>query len=271
MLVDSGDGYQNPTIDFSTNKVSPSASWSLAFGLCSLLFTFLLLGGGHELALALSIPAIILGHVGLVRIRHSQGKQKGRLEAIMGLCLGYAVTLFCVISVSIFGSHSVHSRLSKVQAMRTSMELVNAIVAFKGEYRRWPKTQTLKGDTKVATDDSNGLMAMLVGVSPGPDLNRLGRRHISFFSAKKARHKTSQGLYVDHDKVRLNDPWGNPFIVIYDTSYDGEIEVPQPDGSLSILSSQVAVISRGRDGKVGTKDDILAIEQDGLSKSLFAP
>jgi hypothetical protein len=62
------------------------ASWSLALGVTSII-----------LSIFTALPAIICGHVALVRIKKSKGTLGGRGMATTGTILGYVFTVFFVI------------------------------------------------------------------------------------------------------------------------------------------------------------------------------
>ena len=77
---------------------------SLALGVAAFLhFLF------QPLAL-LAIPAIVCGHLALVRISRSDGQLRGRREAIVGLGLGYLLligtaVLLTLVATGALGSH----------------------------------------------------------------------------------------------------------------------------------------------------------------------
>lgn len=150
------------------------------------------------------------------------------------------------------------------KARQTATGLRTALMNYYTEYKHFPQLQDEKVDTKVMTDGSSGLITALLAVPDADATEKLNRRRILFFSTKKARSKNSFGLYFDGSSYRLNDPWGNPFVVVYDSNYDNKIEVPNSDGNgTQEIHVPVAVWSYGPNGVPGKgegrrNDDIYA-------------
>ena len=55
----------------------------------------------------LAIPAIVCGHLALARIRRSEGRLKGRREAILGLVLGYTLLIGTAVLVTLMASGAI--------------------------------------------------------------------------------------------------------------------------------------------------------------------
>lgn len=69
--------------------------WSMVIGIAAVPIS--ICAGKWGLApLALGGVAVVLGIVALARIRHSQGGQKGRAQAVLGIVLG---VLLCLVGI----------------------------------------------------------------------------------------------------------------------------------------------------------------------------
>lgn len=164
--------------------------------------------------------------------------------------------------------HQVNKQTRKTMALKTGTELRSAMTNYYSEYKRFPSQDALNstsssgnGDISVTTDGSSGLIAGLISVPENDVARTLNPRRILFFTTRKAKTPASGGIWVDDDEVRLNDPWGEAYHVLWDANYDNVIEVPSRKGEGSEdLYATVAVWSTGPDkaegkGEGSTKND----------------
>ncbi|MEM7010692.1 MAG: hypothetical protein AAF585_04330 [Verrucomicrobiota bacterium] len=127
---------------------------------------------------------------------------------------------------------------------------------YRTEYRQFPPLRNEGADTKVITDGSDGLISALMAIPEAASASKLNKRGILFFSGKKAKTEIGFGIYFDGSSHRLNDPWGNPFVIVYDSNYDNKIEVPDRDGDgTQEIHANVAVWSYGPNGVPGKGED----------------
>ncbi|MDP4719761.1 MAG: hypothetical protein NWR51_02310 [Akkermansiaceae bacterium] len=54
----------------------------------------------------------------------------------------------------------------------------------------------------------------------------------------------------------LYDEWGNPFTVFLDTDADGVLDLKLDMRETRLEGRKVAAVSPGKDGKLGTADDV---------------
>lgn len=161
--------------------------------------------------------------------------------------------------------HQVMKSMRKTQATKTATELRTALMNYYTEYKRFPALQTSTStDTEVKTDESTGLITALMAVPDSQHTKQFNRRGILFFSTKTAKSKDGPGVWGSGSNYKLNDPWGMPYIVAYDSNYDNQIEVPSKvGGGKEPLFASVAVWSWGPNaeegkGKEKKNDDIYA-------------
>lgn len=158
--------------------------------------------------------------------------------------------------------HQVMKSMRKTQATKTATELRTALMNYYTEYKRFPAVQSAGGDTKLQTDGNTGLISALMAIKGATKTEQLNRRGILFFSTKKAKTEKSAGIWGSGTTFALNDPWGMPYTVVYDTNYDNQISVPKRDGSgEEPIFATVAIWSFGpnqEEGKGASKknDDV---------------
>jgi len=91
-----------------------------------------------------SIPAIILGHTALSKIRHSPVPMRGRSLAIAGLVLGYLNVLLIVLLIvaTIVGYNAINSMddANVAQAQAQIRNFKTALMAYQLKYNRFPST-----------------------------------------------------------------------------------------------------------------------------------
>jgi prepilin-type N-terminal cleavage/methylation domain-containing protein len=116
----------------------------------------------------------------------------------------------------------------------TAKQFAEAWTRYLQTYGEWPETIESGSDgTKVEATASH--------------LKLLNKKQ-TFFDTKE--RERSSGA-----KSGLRDSWGNMFAIWFDTDYDGQLE--NPFDSEVIVKAAVVVASPGKDGKYGTKDDIV--------------
>ena len=168
-------------------------------------------------------------------------------------------------------------RKAKVAAARTDMgNLKGAIIKYEADYSIYPTSNTNQTDTVLSTAQVTGInyngpvlnnndaLDILRNVNPANRTSNLGHprnpRHVQYIEFKPAKSSASQG--VDSNGI-LRDPWGNPYVIAMDTSYDDIATDPVYNADNHIKSS-VLIWSLGPDGKANgnaghedNKDNVL--------------
>ncbi len=150
----------------------------------------------------------------------------------------------------------VMTTMRKVQTENLAVDLRNGISTYSGDYNRLPFSDRANGgDLMLTTEESSGLIDVLLSAPGDPDAEKYNPRRTTFINGSHARTPRSRGIVAVGRDFRLNDSWGEPFRVYLDTNQDGHLEVPNPRGSGTItLFQPVAVISTGPDRELGPKD-----------------
>ena len=160
-------------------------------------------------------------------------------------------------SIAIPIGNEVMKRQRRLHATKIAVELRTALTNYYTEYRRFPALDPGSSrDTEVTTDGSKGLITALMAVPGAEPTLRLNRRGIQFFSTRPARSHRSPGVVKDGSGYKLNDPWGNPYIIVYDYDNDGQIEAPSLNGEgKELIPGTVAIWSHGPNQVLGKGTD----------------
>ncbi|GAA5118961.1 hypothetical protein GCM10023212_10230 [Luteolibacter yonseiensis] len=193
------------------------------------------------------IPAIVISHMAIARIRESGDSIKGRGRAENGLIMGYvfsiAIPVVLVASMKFNANLMRGYQISITQAHATSLE--STVDAFVEEYGRMPANGAT--DTTFVSDKDTTVLETLMAYEN--ILNPKEIRFLSFMEPEKS------GITFSADRLSvksLRDVWGGPFRIRLDLDEDGKIEV---NGEV-VDNRRVAVWSDGPDQKPGTSDDI---------------
>ncbi|MEM9236967.1 MAG: hypothetical protein AAGB14_09320 [Verrucomicrobiota bacterium] len=169
------------------------------------------------------------------------------LSAILGT-LGLAVFGLPVISLLFPQGHK--SPDSEV----LGIGLASAVENYYWEYNRLPEVD----GKKVETSSSAGikLLEILLALET-QDAQTQNSRSIVFFQAPEAKGGRGGIEYVGNDSVGgLYDSFGNPFTVVMNTGFVDTLEFEWGGKPVRLRGKQVAVMSVGKDGVEGTKDDV---------------
>ncbi len=192
-----------------------------------------------------SIPAVIIGHLALRRIKGSAGKLSGRKLAMAGLIIGYLGIVFMpiLIPVGFAAGNTAIGKGRDLQARSAAVSLDTSIDQFYTEYSAMP--------APVETTDT-ALDVSLVRTLTGED-RILNPRGIRFLSLRETASKKGGLDPVTH---RLNDPWGNGYQVIIDIHSTGALVVTRGGIKETVSGRKAVVYSLGADGIAGTTDDV---------------
>lgn len=169
-----------------------------------------------------------------------------------------AATLATVVVLAIIVES--RRRAEVQQAAADAVDLHEAVERYYSEYNILPDT----GAADFTTDSPAGrkLLSALIGD------NRHGESVRAVCLLRSSREDLA--LSASNRVARgFTDPWGNPYRVILDDDYDRRITVDAGDDQLRDYRGPALIVSRGRDGIAGTKDDIRS--QVGSPKAAPSP
>jgi prepilin-type N-terminal cleavage/methylation domain-containing protein len=167
----------------------------------------------------------------------------------------------------------VQNQAKKVQAKNDLTQIVTAVNAFYAEYGKYPLVTadtTITGTTTPSNADLfYSLRAVALGANaPVNGVPAINPRAIVFISPPDAKNQSQpKSGIATGPPVTVNgiliptgsfvDPWGTPYNVKIDGSYDNQLSNPYPDtdGSAGASTLQIGVISwsYGGDQAQGTK------------------
>lgn len=150
---------------------------------------------------------------------------------------------------------SVLERAKKVQAKNDLTQIVTAVNAYYTEYGKYPIATTENALDATQTAD---LFYTLRGVASGANSgNTQNTRQIVFMTPGNVKDTTNPRSGISSDG-QFYDPWGKPYQIAVDATYDTTIQNPYlPDTGAGPDEVRQGVIawSLGRDKQIGNAGD----------------
>jgi hypothetical protein len=147
---------------------------------------------------------------------------------------------------ALYADSQEESEAKKIESTNCVNQLVISCDAFFWRYQALPMATTSINDTEQATD--NQLMATLVGKRSAEKENP---KFLTFFRWKQAKAGNG-GLIIRNGKMRLTDPWGTPYRVVF--NYDNNNQLREPLEGKIISDQRVIAYSYGPDRMSGTPE-----------------
>lgn len=169
-----------------------------------------------------------------------------------------AIAVVVSVVYGLFASpHPIHGHPPEIRVRKAASELEKALEFYRLEYQRFPEIAESNSDFSGETPPD--LITALLAVRDHEATERLNRRRVQFFTARRAKKTNRIGIVKTSDgSFQLLDWWGQPYQLFLDTNEDGKIRIPKPNGNFRVADGQVFVISAGPDRVIGTKDDVFA-------------
>ena len=150
-------------------------------------------------------------------------------------------------SAGFAGGAAIMNKARKTSAQATAVSIAQAVDNFYTEYSALPAMSDSPSETTPLVTSSSGSGIGILKILSGEDLNSQNPRKIRFFSGKEAKSKRDGVVYSGSSIDALLDPWGQPFYIMMDYTYDEELSVkPGISGTDATLRGRrVAVYSSG--------------------------
>jgi len=144
------------------------------------------------------------------------------------------------------------TRKSSALAIATSIE--SSVNNFYSEYGSLPDV-----GSRLRTGSKEGFrfLSILLG-NEGSHGNWQYTRGYMLLTVKKARDYKGGLMFVPGTNMPdgLFDPWGNPYVVLLDPGYTGNLHFKHGSKVVDLPGRRVAVYSTGKDGVAGNADDV---------------
>jgi prepilin-type N-terminal cleavage/methylation domain-containing protein len=169
------------------------------------------------------------------------------------------ITIIAVLAGAGFAAgNAAIQRAKKTTALATATAIESAISNFYMEYGAMPTEASGDSDAEAVATTDTALLKVLLGLETGT--NTLNTRNIKFLSVKEGKAKKN-GLIYDSTGTTIEglyDPWGGPFWVVMDSSYDEKVEVDTVAAkAITLNGRRSAVWSDGANKtKEGGNDDV---------------
>ena len=187
------------------------------------------------------------------------------------------VIIAILASLAVPVTNIVMQRANKLRIQAVMKELQVAVGHYRTEYNRFPIDPTQAGGSgdsdmpPVRTDGTNDVINILMGETDPTASPNLNSRQIKFIDLPLAKNGMfgivdPSGGSGNGAPLELNDIWGQPYYVHFDTNYDNRIENPDTGNNDMLISSRAPqnlsasslFYSTGPDKTPQTKDDIVS-------------
>ncbi|MFT4177004.1 MAG: prepilin-type N-terminal cleavage/methylation domain-containing protein [Luteolibacter sp.] len=172
------------------------------------------------------------------------------------------ISIIAILAAAGFAAgNSAMNRARKVTAQAAASAVESAVNSFYSDYGSLPDdgSDQKEGGSLFTTDGGPGLSVLraLLAIEKGDELRN--PKKVRFLNVKEGKAKKGGLIYTQSgdDVVGLFDPWGNPYIMALDTSYEERLTFNRGTRSERLNGRRVAVFSAGADKKLGTNDDVL--------------
>lgn len=181
--------------------------------------------------------------------RRFPGRANGRAFTLLELLVAILI-IAVLMSVAFPVFQSAQNQARKTQARSDLTQIVIAVNAFSTEYGRYPG---VTGDAPLT--DTGDLFFTLRAVPSGANLNDVANpRKIVFLNIPEAKDQIAPRSGLKISDGQWYDPWGKPYKVAIDGTYDNQIANPYGSaggaGSDPIRTGVIAW-SLGKDTKQG--------------------
>lgn len=169
------------------------------------------------------------------------------------------ISIIIVLAAMSFGAANMAmNRAKKVQALNDAKALEIAIDGFFQEYSRFPNVTSNSDEIQTVGEAGVQLLRILLGKEETGTAMQ-NPRQIPFLNVKEGKGNKGGIIYGrggGADSIQgLFDPWGRPYIILFDDDFDDEIRDPLKSGQI-IRNRKVVVYTLGNDGKANTNDDV---------------
>lgn len=146
----------------------------------------------------------------------------------------------------------------KAQARNDVSQIVSAIKSYQAEYGRLPTTVVASNNAAEYSSGWFNDISPIIKVLTAND-DTMNPRKIVFLEPKVTKNKKGG---IDMDDYKFYDPWGTPYRVKMDVSYDNKIEYNNA-GTPNVFSTAIAISygpnTNKEDSSAGS-DDILSFK-----------
>lgn len=155
---------------------------------------------------------------------------------------------------------SVLEHAKKVQAKNDLIQIVAAINAYYTEYGKYPIPTTLMTETALSATDAADLFYTLsaIGNKGGANANNAqNARQIVFMTFPNVKDAANPRSGIGSNG-QFYDPWGSPYQIAVDATYDTNIDnpyLPATGAGPSEIRQNALAWSFGRDQQVGNAGD----------------
>ena len=178
---------------------------------------------------------------------HRRGISRPEVLLVLSILLGLASIIFPAIL-------EISQRNRSMECFGDMRILISAANRFNQEYRLWPVAELPeKGDARFGLRNPNTtVLNILRGIdSQGNEQHRLNPSQIDFIDEASE----GQARLRYNARGEVVDPWGSPYEMVFDSTYDS-ISTVENNVYGPVIGEGVIIWSSGPDRKSETRDDL---------------
>jgi prepilin-type N-terminal cleavage/methylation domain-containing protein len=150
-----------------------------------------------------------------------------------------------------------HARMTAAKADENAIQI--ALDGYYAEYSKLPLASSASAEIDTTSEAGRQLIAVLLGQEDSSD-SMLNPRRVSFLNLREGKNKANGIIHQGSGSgagsiVGIFDPWGNPYKIVFDTDFSGQI--PDPLKSGAVVRNRTSIVyTTGYDKLPGTPDDV---------------
>jgi hypothetical protein len=185
---------------------------------------------------------------------HEKRAQYPDTSAPRGILIGILIGFLVMVVLSFLTG----PRPNPARLLNDLNALSQAIEAFENEYEKHPNTPSLDFETE--GPQAAELVTVLLG-KEDPASNMQNPRQLVFLTIRVSKNRKQGGLVfsTENKAEGIYDVWGNPLRVILRPPGQSTMTIPHARKQVTTSKSAV-VLSKGKDGEWGTKDDLMSAD-----------
>ncbi len=190
-----------------------------------------------------------------MKLSFSHPSRRSRKRGFTLIELLIVITIIATLAGLSFAAFTaVQKQAKKTETLAMISGIKNGLANYYNEYGKHPVPNGGKSAREVPIKLKGSILAILMGTDAGRKFNP---RKISFLEPKEAKDGFNGVVWAGKNPSSLNDPWGNPYMILLDANYDKKVRNPDEskETESQFVNQSALVWSMGPDGDDGANTD----------------